>query len=197
MDSSSLNIVICPGLHDPVLTTTFWAGLQTQWPELDNWKPIPLIVPARDYPVYSPQHVLQFLERSLSQQDGGLAQDKELLFISFSAGVVGAIGAARAWQHRGKVKAFLALDGWGVPLGGSFPIHRLSHDPFTDWSSAFLGGGAERFYADPPVNHLDLWRSPQLVRGWHCSQTGGESRRYTTAAQFLTELLRRYREIPG
>ena len=57
------------------------------------------------------------------------------------------------------MKALIAFDGWGVPLVGNFPIYRISHDQFTHWSSELLGKGDKSFYADPPVEHLDLWRS--------------------------------------
>jgi hypothetical protein len=73
-----------------------------------------------------------------------------LLLIGFSAGVVGAIAAANLWQGQGRrVAAVIAVDGWGVPQVGDFPLHRVSHDYFTHWSSAVLGAGADSFYADP------------------------------------------------
>lgn len=141
-----------------------------------------------------------------------------LAFVSFSAGVVGAIGAAWMWQFLGgTVKAFIAFDGWGVPLWGSFPIHRFSHDEFTHWSSALLGAGSDSFYADPPVAHLDLWAKPQIAQGWWIQSqvADGESqsdspithypthdvavsqaaRSPVTATQFLTMLLERYGEL--
>jgi len=56
---------------------------------------------------------------------------------------------------RGHVKAY-CFRRLGVPLVGNFPIHRLSHDYFTHWSSAVLGSGNDSFYADPPVEHLEM-----------------------------------------
>ncbi|TAE54319.1 MAG: hypothetical protein EAZ88_09445 [Oscillatoriales cyanobacterium] len=87
-----------------------------------------------------------------------------------------------------------SLVGWGVPLGGNFPIHRISHDSFTHWSSAILGGGEDSFYADRPVEHLDLWRSPQTAQGWQISQTADriETTKPATAATFLVHLLKQY-----
>lgn len=129
-----------------------------------------------------------------------------LVFVAFSAGVVGAIAAARLWQAQGgSVKALIALDGWGVPLYGKFPIHRLSHDYFTHWSSALLGSGCDNFYADPAVEHLDLWRSPQQTQGWQerspiqlTGKAGLSDRKTslipTTATQFLRSLLNHYGE---
>ncbi|WP_421656938.1 hypothetical protein [Leptothermofonsia sp. ETS-13] len=108
------------------------------------------------------------------------------MFIGFSAGVAGAIGAAWGWQWwGGKVKALIALDGWGVPLVGNFPIHRVSHDYFTHWSSALLGAGEDSFYAEPGVEHLDLWRSPHTASGWHLTAGSSHSPIRTTAARFI------------
>lgn len=188
-----MRLVICPGIHDPKLTDRFLAGLSEVWgeecprqnpPKLDR----PKIFPAHKYPPFSALDILQFL---CSQDLAG----ESLVFVSFSAGVAGAIGAAWMWQQLGgQVGAFFALDGWGVPLGGTFPIHRISHDSFTHWSSAILGSGGDSFYADPALAHLDLWRSPQTAKGWHISQTcaGIETAKPTTAAKFLVHLLKQY-----
>lgn len=87
------------------------------------------------------------------------------------------------------MKALIAVDGWGVPLSGNFPIHRLSHDYFTHWSSALLGSGDDSFYSDPAVEHLAIWRSPHTCQGWWVQ---GGKRTFTTAAQFINELGQRY-----
>lgn len=185
-------VIICPGIHHPQLTQDFLEGLKRgETTNLSNgWIDRVLIFPAQDYPAYSVVHVLEFLwfhTASLKAQ---------IVFISFSAGVAGAIGAAWVWQILGgEVKAFIAFDGWGVPLYGNFPIHRLSHDYFTHWSSALLGVGEDSFYADPPIEHLDLWRSPHFCQGcWVKPVSVGEPERrtFTTAAQFVTQLLQRY-----
>ena len=193
-----MSVVICPGIHDLELTLSFLAelrreaGKQSQSSDVLN-SPIRdlLIFPAQDYPAFSAFHILHFL------RDRSNVSLSPLLFISFSAGGVGAIGAAWGWQILGgRVKAVIAIDGWGVPLSGSFPLHRLSHDGFTHWSSSLLGSGEDSFYADPSVEHLDLWRKPQTAQGWHTSDSGvGALRRSRlTAAQFLTMLLERYKE---
>ena len=192
-----MSVVICPGIHDPDLTLSFLAELRCEALKRSQSSDVLnspsgnlLIFPAQDYPAFSAFHILHFLrERNVSLSP--------LLFISFSAGVVGAIGAAWGWQILGgRVKAFIAIDGWGVPLSGSFPVHRLSHDDFTHWSSSLLGSGEDSFYADPPVEHLDLWQAPQTVQGWHISHSnvGTLLRSRLTAAQFLTMLLERYKE---
>jgi hypothetical protein len=189
-----MSIVICPGIHAPELTQEWLEGLESlssNGSKFSNSRNI-LVVPTQNYATLSAFHILQFL-----QANQGRPPESPIVFISFSAGVVGAIGAAWGWQILGgKVKALIAVDGWGVPLFGHFPLHRLSHDYFTHWSSASLGSGQDSFYADPPVEHLELWRSPQTVVGWWVNSDGGtQSRIYLTAAQFLTMLLKRYGEL--
>jgi len=173
-----MNIVICPGIHSSELTRRFIADLQLSHS--------PLIFPAEKAPAYSPLHILKFLLDADSIEP--------LLLVAFSAGVVGAIGAARLWQNQGgSIKALIALDGWGVPLTGTFPIHRVSHDRFTAWSSALLDGdSSDSFYADPAVDHLTLWRSPQTVQGQWIPAHKDSRSTSTTAASFITALLQRY-----
>ncbi|GET35475.1 hypothetical protein [Microseira wollei] len=178
-----MKLIICPGIHPPELTESFVAGLGLG--KICQSEDI-LIVPGKDYPVYSGFHILQFVCDRLRDR----TPTCPLVFISFSAGVVGAIAAAAAWRRMGgSVKAFIALDGWGVPLFGDFPIYRVSHDEFTHWSSALLGSGEESFYASPGVGHLDLWRAPQTVRGWWVKREG--ERELSTAAEFLAGVLER------
>lgn len=190
--SCETSIIICPGIHDPKLTQHFLAELDSDKTEPPATSyPSILIFPTQDYPAYSSVHILAFLQRCLR------SKTLPVIFISFSAGVVGALGAAISWQLLGgKVKAFMAFDGWGVPLSGNFPIHRLSHDYFTHWSSALVGAGEESFYADPAVEHLDLWRSPNTCQGWlvhPATANRPEQRTFTTAAQVVKQLLQRYR----
>jgi hypothetical protein len=188
-----MRLVICPGIHDPKLTDRFLTRLSEVWgvenSRSNSQTSYPVkIFPAHKHPPFSAIDILHFL---CSQELAG----ESLVFASFSAGVVGAIGAAWMWQQiGGKVGAFFALDGWGVPLVGTFPIHRISHDRFTHWSSALIGSGGDSFYADPPVAHLDLWREPQTAKGWQIRQTadGIETATPATAATFLVHLLKRY-----
>lgn len=180
-----MNVMIFPGLHDPELTQNFLAELQCQ-----------LELGCRQYPTPN-LIILPPFSYSTAQWQQLSDRHQPAIFIGFSAGVVGAIATAWGWQlSGGKVKAVVALDGWGVPLIGNFPIHRLSHDYFTHWSSAILGSGADSFYAEPPVTHLSLWRSPQTTAGWwvHSTKQEPQPRTYTTAAQFVTMLLNRYQE---
>ena len=213
-----MNIIICPGIHESAITQSFLQKLRFLLSTEPNFKDSEniLIFPAQNYSALSTFHILQFL----SDAFGGMLFDhatqtqsdhrfdnpqatSPLLFISFSAGVVGAIGAAWGWQLLGgKVKAFIALDGWGVPLFGNFPIHRLSHNYFTYWSSALLGSGEDSFYADPPVEHLEMWRSPQSVQGYWVHPTVSTQPQNLhqatptrlTAGEFLTMLIERYGE---
>lgn len=172
-----MKIVICPGMHPPELTEQFVASLGRSEEEF-------LMFPSDRLPVYSPQHILEFLSDT--------PRSTPLIFIGFSAGVVGAIAAANRWQTGGgTVRSLIAIDGWGVPVFGNFPIHRLSHDYFTHWSSALLGSGTDSFYADPPVEHLDLWRSPQTATGYWVSSTKPRSVRLS-ADTFLSTLLDNY-----
>ena len=190
--SQQSSVIICSGIHNLQLTHDFLEGLLRC--ESSNvsksWTEQVLIFPAQDYPAYSAVHILKFLR---SHTD---LLSTQIVFISFSAGVAGAIAAAWGWQMLGgKVKAFIGFDGWGVPLYGNFPIHRLSHDYFTHWSSALLGAGEDSFYADPPVEHLDLWRSPNHSQGWWIHPTTvdqSEKRTFTNAAKFVNQLLQNY-----
>ncbi|MUL35381.1 hypothetical protein [Gloeocapsopsis dulcis] len=180
-------IVICPGIHAPELTQEFVQGLNVTSSNTYNF----LISPTHDYAVLSP-HLLQFLQAHLSNPQQRSLQ--KVVFIAFSAGVVGAISAANVWQSwGGQVLAFIAIDGWGVPLFGNFPLHRLSHDYFTHWSSVMLGSGSDNFYAEPAVDHLTLWRSPQNVFG--CYTKNSQTLAHLTAAEFLIMLLEQYGEV--
>ena len=159
-----MSIIICPGIHEQALTKKFisecfFSGADSL--NASEWGEI-LIYPGESLLALSSLHILQFLSDRLQNE-----LKSPVVFISFSAGVVGAMGAACSWQMLGgNIKAFIAIDGWGVPLAGNFPIHRLSHDYFTHWSSSLLGGGHDNFYAEPAVEHLSMWRSPQTVKGW-------------------------------
>ncbi|MHC0062442.1 hypothetical protein ACWATR_05875 [Nostoc sp. UIC 10890] len=201
-----MSIIICPGIHEPELTESFRVGLldlvsnnaipAVSYANAHNYANI-LLYPGKDVLVLSALHILQFLHVSLAHRRYHLGDQLQspVIFISFSAGVVGAIGAAHLWQLLGgRVKAFIAIDGWGVPLQGNFPIHRMSHDYFTHWSSCLLGCGQNNFYAEPAVDHLSIWKSPQNVQGWWVDSSIGISppKGRLTAAEFLLMLLKHY-----
>ncbi len=193
-----MQLIVCPGVHSPELTQDFLSNLRRQSGQSLVGRSHPLVVPVERYPPYSSLHILWFLHTQLSSENPDNFLSIPLVFVGFSAGVIGAIGAAWGWQVLGgKVRALIALDGWGVPLIASFPVHRLSHDYFTHWSSALLGPGEESFYADPPVEHLDMWRSPHLAVGWQMAPLSSKPPSRTTAADFVTALLKRYGEDKG
>lgn len=169
-------IIICPGVHSPELTDRFVQSIS------DRVEADYLILPTAEHPPYNAIAVYQWLER---QQ---LSKMQPLSFVAFSAGVVGGIGAAMAWQLRGgNVQSFIALDGWGMPSLVNFPLYRVSHDAFTHWSSQILGSGEGGFYADPEVDHLELWRSPKACRGWRIISPGCQTR--DTLLNYLTNVL--------
>lgn len=166
-------LVICPGWHPPQLTEAFLAALRSL-PGL----PIRLWVVPPTCPPYSGWHMAQFLWEQRERADPP-DPSHSLAIVSFSAGVVGAIGAAHLWRlSGGHMAAFIACDGWGVPLVGDFPIYRVSHDRWTHWTTAGLES-REGFYADPPVAHLDLWQFPDQVTGWWLQRSQSPTR--TTA----------------
>ncbi len=190
-----MKVLICPGIHDPALTEELLASLKSSFSsdsKLSQPGNILVFSEQNYYLSLSAFHILQFMQERL----GSPTAASPVVFIGFSAGVVGAIGAAWGWQLMGGlVKALIAFDGWGVPLGGNFPLHRVSHDFFTHSSSSMLGSGADSFYADPPVEHLTLWRSPQTSWGWWIKPDGEtQPPRRMTAAEFLIMLLNRYGE---
>jgi hypothetical protein len=175
--------IICPGFHHPALTTDFLNAVYPNWRSREALGYL-LIYPIQRYPAYDGSKIIDFLQHSMV--------DTSLTFIGFSAGVVGAMTAAWLWQQQGgHVQAVIALDGWGMPVLGHFPVYRMSHDYFTHWSSALLGNGVESFWADPAVEHLELWRSPGTVKGWWSSSTpnGKQTALPITAKQILMHWL--------
>ncbi|MBH8572958.1 hypothetical protein I8752_07985 [Nostocaceae cyanobacterium CENA369] len=189
-----MSIIICPGIHEPALTERFISGFSSLLSDrsIGNKTVDILVFPAEGFLALSSLHILQFLRDRLKDK-----LESPVIFISFSAGVVGAIVAAWQWQLLGgHVKAFIAIDGWGMPLWGNFPIHLLSHDYFTHWSSTVLGRRRDDFYAEPSVDHLTMWRSPQTVQGWWVETSTDISQTPVrlSAAEFLYSLIKRYDE---
>lgn len=189
-----MKIIICPGIHDPELTQSFIAGWLNPVADgaMSQYAENILVFPGQGLLTLSAFHILDFLCDRLGNE-----LKSPVIFVSFSAGVVGAIAAAVKWQLLGgHVKAFIAIDGWGMPLWGNFPIHRLSHDYFTHWTSTLLGGGQNSFYASPAVDHLAMWRSPQIVKGsWvDSSSEFSPPKSSLSAAEFLHLLVKHYEE---
>lgn len=189
-----MNIIICPGMHKAELTTSFISGLSEFNPDIFSCLSSVkiLIYPGEGLKTLSSLHVLSFLFEKIEDVKS------PVVFISFSAGVVGGLQAAYLWQMLGgMVKAFIAIDGWGVPLVGNFPIHTISHDYFTHVSLLDFARGNNNFYAQPAVEHLEIWRSPQSVRGWWVNPKFKikNSKIYLTLAEFLHMLLKHYEQI--
>jgi hypothetical protein len=185
-----MKVIICPGIHDTQLTDRFLDDLLTS--ELKQVKEISwLVLPTEKNPAYSPFHVYDWLKTTEILSD-------RLFFVAFSAGVVGAIGAAVLLQLQGvKIAGFIAIDGWGVPLWVRFPVYRLSHDYFTHWSSAFLGTGKSSFYCDPGVEHLTLWSSPETCQGWVVKREENNQETYlkrNSAKCYLQDILFTHQE---
>ena len=182
-------IAVCPGFHPAALTYGFVEQLQTVMPANDSL----FVFPVERYQAYSGVDILRFLHEQLSRQAPDLWLRTPITFVGFSAGVVGAMGAAIALELMGgRVNALFALDGWGVPIAGRFPVHRLSHDYLTHWSSALLGAGLDSFYADPGVDHLELWRLPHTVQGQWISANATQVSQSITALNFLAYWLQQY-----
>ncbi len=184
-----MSIIVCPGIHQPELTDNFVSNcLEPITDQLGEQKSVNILVyPGKGVVNLSGVHLFKFLCESL-----GNWRTTPVVFISFSAGVVGAMVAGTNWHILGgAIKAFIAIDGWGVPLWGEFPIHRISHDYFTHWSSKMLGSGHNNFYAEPAVDHLQMWREPQSVKGWWVDSPIGGSfpNQKLSLTQFLYLLL--------
>ncbi len=177
MSSHLSSLVVLPGVHCQQFTGEFLTILQQFLLSQDIY-----VFPTVTNPAYCSVSILGFLWDRIT------IRSTPIMVIAFSAGVAGAIPALNAWQLQGgKVGGLLAIDGWGVPAVGNFPIYRLSHDYFTHWSSALLGTGEVNFYADPPVEHLEIWRSPHTCRGWQVNSTGQSLP--TTALEFIIKIL--------
>lgn len=176
--SSHIPLIVLPGVHCQQFTREFLAVVQPLLPDrhID-------IFPTDRNPAYCSVSILGFLWDRIT------IRSTPIMVIAFSAGVAGAIPALNLWQLQGgKVAGLLAIDGWGVPAVGDFPIYRLSHDYFTHWSSALLGAGEVSFYANPPVEHLEMWRSPNTCRGWQVTSPNSP-RTSTTALEFIIKIL--------
>ena len=156
-------VIICPGFHKPQLTEQFVQSVFSPSQALDRFRPLVVEALCAD-----PIAIFNWMTRSL----GPPAETQPVLAIGFSGGVVGITGALLLWQQQGgKVAKLIAIDGWGMPVVG-LPVCRVSHDAFTHWSMLPLGAGDVNFYADPAVDHLQIWGEPERVAGnvmtgWH------------------------------
>lgn len=180
-----MGIVICPGLVAAAASQRFWQMVQQHLSAEANPSTMAsndVIFLPPDCPVYSPEHVLQALQPFLTPVQN------PWVWIGFSAGVVGGLGAARHCHPQFPVQRFIALDAWGVPLIAPFPIDHLSHDRWTHQVVSTFNTLNSSFYADPGVNHLDLWETPSTVTGWDCKLD--HSPIPTTAADYIAQLVK-------
>jgi hypothetical protein len=173
--------IISGGFHSLEITDYFIASFLQIIEEISETNIC--VIPTQKIAPYNVVNIYHFL----CQKCGKPAQSSPLIFMSFSAGVVGSIGAGRLWQRKGGiVKSLFAFDGWGVPLIADFPCYRLSHDYFTHLTSLILGGEKNSFYAQPSVSHLDLWRSLFSVQGYYDT---GKGMQKTTAREYISKIL--------
>ena len=189
-----LPVMIAPGFHESALTD----GIVRSLPSFVSNKIV-------DAFAASPPAMYDWLTANVPKPKAG-EPPIPFVAIGFSAGVVGLAGALALWQqqrwiekqqkpsqkHPQKAEAarFIAVDGWGVPVGG-LPVTRMSHDHFTHLSSLPLGAGDVNFFASPAVAHLDMWREPDRVRGrevqgWTLDDSAGVP---MTSAEFLRRVL--------
>ena len=110
---------------------------------------------------------------------GQLPQQGKAIAIGFSRGAM-----QLSLLPNPRLIARIAVDGWCVPFDAAIPTYRLSHDWPTHANGILFGAGIDQFYADPFVEHLRLWASPNSVEGWQLNRSRQERRR-TTAAAFL------------
>lgn len=178
------SLIICPGVHATRWTQDFVAQLVGADRALAPRIHVSPVAPTLAWSGYP-------LRRWLTAAFPIPARSP-LTFVAFSAGCVAAAAIAHYWgQQGGRVERVIALDGWGVPLGGPFPVQRLSHDFLTHLTTTGPAPNQAHFYGDPAVPHGHLWRYPAQVSGWmvpprHPQGRGSSAdRRPMTALDFL------------
>ena len=149
-----MQLLISPGFYSPELTAAFLQSLCS------------VVTPERLWVLPACLFAEGFSKASSNYQQI-LQYDQPLHIIAFSAGVVAAYPIALTWQAMGGISHMIAMDGWGMPLLGNFRVHRLSHDRWTHDTTYFPSASesAGAFYADPAVDHLTLWQSPNAAQG--------------------------------
>lgn len=169
-----MQLLIFPGYHSPKLTDSFLHSmLQVVTPD-QYW-----VVPMWTYPVALPWLLTHPQKPQL---------DQSLQIVAFSAGVVAAYPLILGWQHLGGRSTLIAMDGWGMPLWGNLTIYRISHDRWTH-DTTYLPSPAEStgyFYAEPTVEHLELWQSPDQIQGMGAMGTTAAS---MTMREFIAAAL--------
>jgi hypothetical protein len=186
-----VRLFVCPGVHEPALTQQFLQAL-SNLPDFHWVTDLPqercIVLPGGPAALAIPLVLAQL------QAQMQAPSPEPLAIIAFSAGVVG-IAAALTWlqcqglSHRLPLHCLIAIDGWGVPLIGlPCPVYRLSHDAWTDGCILPWERCQPHFYADPAVDHCELWRLPQTAWGWYVDRQGRHQ--YTNALAFIDKCLR-------
>ncbi len=93
-----MSIFICPGFHLPELTQCLLQQLLFPANSSLSLSEKIRVFPATKYTALSPLHIMQDLIDTYGQPPVA----SPILFIGFSAGVIGARGAAWGWQARGR-----------------------------------------------------------------------------------------------
>lgn len=159
-------LVICGGIHPLNWTNSFLKNINFE--SLNIKKEDILIIDNNLSSAYDGKNIYQNLVNNYGQK-----YQTPLIFIGFSAGVVGALIASRLWQrYGGKILALIAVDGWGVPLIADFPIYTLSHDYFTHLTLIKFDHQIDSFYSYPSVSHEQIWRSPSETKGYWQKSNG-------------------------
>ncbi|MEM1367193.1 MAG: hypothetical protein AAGG02_04090 [Cyanobacteria bacterium P01_H01_bin.15] len=167
-------VLVCPGIHPRNLTVDFLKSLNSVGLPTADW----LVFPAERLAPYDGFAIANFLEQQMSFPE----RAPSITILSYSAGVVGALIAARMWQRRGgQIRQFFAWDGWGAPVTDDFPSFRISHDNFTHRTSCLLGSGCAQFWAEPGVSHHQVWQAPAQIFGY--SSTAGRTQHRNLAVQ--------------
>ena len=196
-------VIICPGFHPPALTDCFVQSVFSQSifgqsvlnldPSNANQKVSSLELSVQFCPLVvdafcaNPAAVFDWMTQTLGSPN---QKADPILAIGFSGGVVGMAGALAFWrQQGGQVANFLAIDGWGMPIVG-LPVCRLSHDEFTHWSTLPLGAGKVNFYADPSVEHLQMWGNPNQVSGQVREGWQTQKGQQMTVTEFVRQVLK-------
>lgn len=198
--------VICPGFHPPELTDRAIARLDFP-PSIQ-----PIIIPTDQIWPCDPVGIANYIERHMADADliPGHHPSPKLNFLGFSAGTIGALGAALLWRDRASLGAIVLCDGWGVPLlpvwnwwPDGWPdgwrdrpgqptiaprLYRVSHDRWTHDTWSRMGITTPSFIADPEVEHLTLWSDPHRVSG-HAVDATGQAIATLSAKDYIRQCL--------
>lgn len=192
-------LVICPGFHAAELTDRAIAHLDLPASIRTIVIPTDQIFPC------DPVSIANYIERQMLES--GVIPDRKtrinLNFLGFSAGTIGALGAAWLWRDRAQLGAIILCDGWGVPIlpvwdwftdrqqptiAPTPNIYRVSHDRWTHDTWSRMGIATPSFIADPEVEHLTLWSDPDRVLG-NSIDAAGQAIAHLSATDYIRQCL--------